>query len=79
VGFCLFIGDSEIVEDLLVDMVCFSHNTVHLSDGQILIITEWLDQTREPTEELNAISYVAASNDETEMLINLSCAGARTH
>lgn len=67
------------MDDLLVDMVCFSHNTVHLSDGQILIITDWLDATREPTEEMNNISYVSASNDEIEMLINLSCAGAKIH
>lgn len=67
------------MDDLLVDMVCFSHNTVHLSDGQILIITDWLNATREPTEEMDDISYVAASNDEIEMLINLSCAGAKIH
>ena len=67
------------MDDLLVDMVCFSHNTVHLSDGQILIITDWLDAAREPTEEMHDISYVSASNDEIEMLINLSCAGAKIH
>lgn len=78
-GFCLFTEDCKIVDDLLVDMVCFSHNTVHLSDGQILIITDWLNEHREPTEEMDSIFYVSASNDEIEMLINLSCAGAKIH
>lgn len=67
------------MDDLIVNMIDLAGGVIFLSDGQILIITDWLNSLQEPTEEMNDISYLSASNDEIGMLINLSCAGARTH
>ena len=67
------------MEHLIVDLVDFAGGVIFLSDGQVLIITDWFDSTHEPTEEMNDISYVSASNDNLAMLINLTCAGVRIH
>lgn len=67
------------MDRLDVKLIELAGGTVFLSDGQILIITEWLDEWKSPTEDLQKIRYLSANNEEIEILINLSCQGSVVH